>query len=82
MTPCLWFDSSAEGGGPTSVRVDTLGDLRAALADNFWDVVISDHNPPDLDSITVLCLVREFTTDLPVSIVSGSKRQFRPIPLN
>lgn len=60
------------GYDPTVVRVDTLYDLREALADNIWDVVISDHNLPEFDSIAALDVVREFTADLPVLIVSGS----------
>lgn len=43
-----------------------------ATRDNVWDVIISDHNLSEFDSITALGVVREHASDVPVLIVSGS----------
>ncbi len=53
-------------------RVDTEAALAAALKGRPWDVVICDHNMPELDSTTALCIVKEATENLPFIVVSGS----------
>jgi len=60
------------GFDPVVKRVETLRELRNAMHDNVWDVIISDHNLPEFDSITALGVVREHASDVPVLIVSGS----------
>lgn len=60
------------GYDPAVSRVETLQELRNAMNDNTWDVIISDHNLPEFDSITALGVVREHAGDVPVLIVSGS----------
>lgn len=60
------------GYEPAVLRVETLHELRNAMNDNVWDVIISDHNLPEFDSITALGVVREHASDVPVLIVSGS----------
>lgn len=45
--------------------------LRAQLAEP-WDLVITDHNLPGLDSLATLRIVKEVASDIPVIIVSGS----------
>jgi len=59
------------GYDPVATRVETLLELRNALSDNIWDVIISDHNLPEFNSITALGVVREHASDVPVLIVSG-----------
>jgi PAS domain S-box-containing protein/putative nucleotidyltransferase with HDIG domain len=61
-----------EGFEPDHQRVDDADDLRAALAAREWDVVVADHNLPNLDSLGALALVREAGLDTPFIIVSGS----------
>ncbi len=53
------------------VRVDTQDALVEALSSDEWDLVISDHTMPTLDSTQVLELVKSFNSELPVIIVSG-----------
>ena len=60
------------GYDPAVKRVETLRELRNAMHDKIWDVIISDHNLPEFDSITALGVVREHASDVPVLIVSGS----------
>lgn len=60
------------GYAPSCRRVDTIGDLERALASQDWDLVITDHNMPDLDSTQALAAVKRAALDVPVIIVSGS----------
>jgi diguanylate cyclase (GGDEF)-like protein len=54
------------------LRVYSLEEIRQAFSNTVWDVVISDHNLPEFDSIAALNVVREMAADVPVLIVSGS----------
>ncbi len=55
----------------SALRVDRSADLEQALVSGHWDVAITDHNLPGLDSGMVLDLIRNRAPDLPVIIVSG-----------
>ena len=60
------------GYEPSSRRVDTAGEMEAALEDQAWDLVISDHNMPAFNSLAALDLLRaRGFVDLPFIIVSG-----------
>ncbi len=60
------------GYAPRSLRVDSAESLDRALSQGSWDVVITDHNLPSMDSKQALEKVRDYYPDLPVIIVSGS----------
>ena len=53
-------------------RVDNAEDLQRALAEETWDVVISDHQMPTLDSIEAYHIVRLGDPDIPFVILSGT----------
>lgn len=53
-------------------RVESEADMRDALANAQWDVVISDHNLPDFSSTGALNVVKEMAMDVPFIIVSGA----------
>ncbi|VAW82906.1 diguanylate cyclase/phosphodiesterase (GGDEF & EAL domains) with PAS/PAC sensor(s) [hydrothermal vent metagenome] len=57
---------------PVVTRVETLEALHQAMGGAVWDIIISDHNMPEFDSIAVLGVIREYAGDVPVLIVSGS----------
>jgi len=60
------------GYEPSSRRVDTAGEMEAALEDQAWDLVICDHNMPAFNSLAALDLLRsKGFVDLPFIIVSG-----------
>ena len=59
------------GYTPYFDRVDSPDALQEALHDQAWDVVITDHNMPMLNSETVLEMVNASDKDIPVIIVSG-----------
>ncbi|MBC7623963.1 MAG: response regulator [Aeromicrobium sp.] len=54
-----------------SQRVETEAALVEALATQFWDLVISDHQLPQLSAERALELVKQQNADLPFIIVSG-----------
>ncbi len=60
------------GYDPVSRRVETAAGMEAALAEEVWDLVISDHSMPAFNSLGALDLVRgKGLVDLPFIIVSG-----------
>jgi diguanylate cyclase (GGDEF)-like protein len=59
------------GYTPFFDRVDTPDTLQKALQEQPWDVVITDHSMPLLNSETVLEMVNTSGKDIPVIIVSG-----------
>lgn len=52
-------------------RVDNPGDMRVALADGDWDVIICDHAMPGFDSHGALEVLRDSGKDIPFIIYSG-----------
>ncbi len=54
-----------------SRRVENEPDLEAALRDEVWDLVISDHLLPQLSAARALEIVKGSGKDLPFIIVSG-----------
>ncbi len=56
----------------THARVETAEQMRRALREQTWDVVLSDHQLPAFDSLAALAVLRESALDLPFIIVSGA----------
>ncbi len=59
------------GFDPHARRIERPDELRAALAETSWDVILSDHSMPDFGSADALLIVREMERDIPFVIVSG-----------
>jgi len=57
---------------PHGRRVDSAAELETALANDRWDLIISDHNLPGFSSAAALAIVNRTGLDVPVIIVSGS----------
>jgi len=53
-------------------RVETAEDLCTALANQIWDVIISDYHLPKFDASTALQIVRQNHPELPFIVVSGT----------
>ncbi|MEO5694382.1 MAG: response regulator, partial [Usitatibacter sp.] len=53
-------------------RVESESDMRAALDDATWDIVISDYRMPRFSGLAALAVLRERDTDLPFIVVSGT----------
>ena len=62
---------SKEGFTPTFTRVETLAELKAALAEHVWDAIISDFRLPGFNAIDALHCVKASSQDVPFILVSG-----------
>jgi sigma-B regulation protein RsbU (phosphoserine phosphatase) len=67
------LDNMLQQGGyePVSVRVETGAEMRRALAEQKWDIVLSDFNLPQFSAPEALRILQESGLDLPFIIVSG-----------
>ena len=59
------------GYEPAFRRVDTRPNMEAALKEDTWDIVISDHWLPQFSSPAALTVLQESGLDLPFIVVSG-----------
>ena len=60
--------------GPFDVsyeRVETEETIRKAIKSNKWDLIITDHNLPTMDSKQCLSMVKSMDSDIPIIVVSG-----------
>jgi PAS domain S-box-containing protein len=53
-------------------RVESEGEMRAALERQAWDIVLADFRLPNFDAGAALRVLHEFGEDIPFIIVSGS----------
>src|ERR1700722_16020354 len=53
-------------------RVETAAEMKAALAEERWDVILSDYSIPGFGGPEAFALLRELNLDLPFIIVSGT----------
>jgi diguanylate cyclase len=56
-------------------RVDNAEDMRMALVNEHWDLVISDHQMPAFDSLAALETLKASGQDIPFIIYSGELGQ-------
>ncbi len=68
----LLFEIRNGGYDPVHARVYTAAALQAALAQEEWDVVVSDYTMPQFGGLDALKIVRRFDPDLPFIINSGN----------
>jgi signal transduction histidine kinase len=52
-------------------RVESSGQMRAALEEPDWDIVITDYKLPGFDAPTALAILQQTGLDLPFLVVSG-----------
>jgi hypothetical protein len=62
----------SSGYQPTLHRVETAEEMRAALAREPWDVVISDYSLPSFHAPDALALLHATGNDLPFIVLTGS----------
>jgi len=60
------------GYEPDYVRVDNEPDLREALRDPSWQIVVSDYAMPGFSGLKALEILRDLNPDLPFILVSGT----------
>jgi signal transduction histidine kinase len=68
----LLFEIRNGGYDPIHIRVYAAAPLQQALAQDEWDVVISDYTMPQFGGLEALKIVRRFDPDLPFIINSGN----------
>ncbi len=66
------------GLNPSIERVETLPQLRAALAREDWQVILSDYVMPRCTGLDAFAVVREHGADVPFLLVSGAVGEERP----
>lgn len=54
------------------VRVESAADMKAALAERTWDLIICDYSLPQFGAPQALRVLKESSLDLPFLIVSGT----------
>jgi len=62
----------SSGFSVESERVDKLSDVRRALAERDWDLVLCDHSMPGFRSADVIVLLNEYDPPTPMIVVSGA----------
>src|SRR4051812_22021542 len=60
------------GFDPSWQRVETAEEIRAALAQGPWEVVLWDYALPGFDPTAALALLKQTSEDLPFLVVSGT----------
>jgi signal transduction histidine kinase len=60
-------------------RVQTAAEMRAALTEELWDVVISDYSMPSFSGPEAFMVLRSMNLDLPFIIVSGTVGEERAV---
>ncbi len=61
-----------QGFALEATRVEDAAGMRKALADETWEIVLSDHNLPRFSSHEALAVLREHRANVPFIIVSGA----------
>ncbi|GAB4572663.1 MAG: hypothetical protein Kow0077_12670 [Anaerolineae bacterium] len=56
----------------THRRVDTERDLRAALEEAQWDIILADYSIPGFNGLAALEITKSYALDIPFIIVSGT----------
>ena len=57
---------------PVILRVDNGPEMQAALREQNWDVIVTDHNVPGFSSEEAIQVAVDSKPDIPIIIVSGS----------
>lgn len=60
------------GYEPKWKRVDTAPDMKNALDNEPWDIILCDYKMPNFSAPAALGLIRELKIDIPVIIISGA----------
>src|SRR5205085_5094400 len=55
-----------------SERVETADDMRAALKNQEWDVILCDYSMPHFNALQALEVLKETGLDIPFIIISGT----------
>ena len=51
--------------------VDNAKDMRRAISEKLWDIVLCDYSMPEFDPYKALDILREFKLEIPLIVISG-----------
>jgi signal transduction histidine kinase len=54
------------------MRVETADEMRAALTNNDWHIVVSDYRLPGFDGMAALDILKQHNPEIPFIVVSGA----------
>ncbi len=60
------------GYDPQYERVETAADMRQALKDKTWDIILCDYQMPKFSGPQAIAVLKETNIDIPLIIVSGT----------
>ena len=60
------------GYDPQYERVETAADMRQALKDKTWDIILCDYQMPKFSGPQAIAVLKETNIDIPLIIVSGA----------
>ncbi len=67
------LDALTQGGyTPISERVETPEAFKESLANQTWDIILSDYRMPRFNALAALQILQESGLDIPFIIISGS----------
>ncbi|MFZ0546312.1 MAG: response regulator [Candidatus Promineifilaceae bacterium] len=67
------------GYTPSYERVETAEAMKSALAQQSWDIVVTDYTMPQFNSLAALSVLKEAGFDIPFIIISGTIGEERAI---
>jgi len=53
-------------------RVETAGDMKKALQENQWDIILCDYKMPQFSAPAAIAVLKEAHLDIPIIIISGT----------
>lgn len=68
----MLHEFKSSGYDAVHARVETAEDMRAALKNETWDIVLADYLLPGMNALKGLEILRESASDLPCIVVSGT----------
>ena len=71
-TLLLLHELRRAGYEPIHRRVETAGDMIAALEQGTWDIVTADHTMPHFNSTAALKILQKWNRDIPFIVISGT----------
>lgn len=60
------------GYNPFYKRVETADDMKKALQENQWDIVLCDYKMPQFSAPAAITVLKEANLDIPIIIISGT----------
>ena len=60
------------GYQPVYERIETAADMKKALREKQWDIILCDYKMPTFDAPSAIALFKEFHLDIPFIVISGT----------